>query len=256
MTNRMKSGIFWGKVVHQRLRPSRHRLSYRVFSLLLEVDQLETIARQNRLFAYNQKGIFSVWDSDHGDRSPILKGVNLELSKAGLEHCNEKILMLCYPRILNYVFNPLTVYFCYQTDGVLGAIIYEVHNTFKERIAYVLPVEKNTEKTIRQKCKKNLYVSPFLPMDCIYYFHIQPPSEKISVVIREEDSKGHVLTAAFSGDYSTLNDSTLARAAIRYPLMTLKVIVGIHLEAFRLFLKRVPHFSHSYSTKNLNIEEN
>lgn len=238
------SGIYRGTVVHERVRPRRHRLRYKVFSLLLDLDGLPTLSQRHKLLAYNSKALFSIHDSDHGDGQGIKAWVEKKLINAGVREASYCIKMLCYPRIFGYVFNPLTVFFCYKQDNSLGAILYEVHNTFKERHCYVLPVKENFNKVIRQSCSKELYVSPFVPMKCTYNFFVQPPGEKVRVVIREEDSDGLILAAAFSGDYMPLNAGSLLKAAVRYPLMTLKVIIGIHFEAFRLLLKGVPNFTH------------
>ena len=241
------SGIYSGFVVHERLRPRRHRHRYRVFSLLLDLDEMSGLSRRFNLLAHNRRAYFSIRDEDHGDGKGIRHWVETELGKNGLQGAAHRILMLCYPRIMGYVFNPMTVFFCYRRDGNLGAIVYEVHNTFKERYSYALPVNGASNTVIRQHCAKQFYVSPFVPMDCTYDSRIQPPAEQVRVVIREEDRDGLLLAAAFSGRHSPLSDGALFAAAVRYPLMTLKVIAGIHFEALRLFLKRIPYFKHSLS---------
>jgi len=238
------SGIYRGTVVHERVRPRHHKLRYGVFSLLLDLDNLTNLSQQHKLLAYNTKAFFSINDLDHGDGKGIKAWVKKELIEAGESEATSRILMLCYPRILGYVFNPLTVFFCYKQDESLGAIVYEVHNTYKERHSYVLPVKTSINKIIRQTCPKELYVSPFVPMDCTYQFFVQPPSENIRIIIREEDSDGLLLAAAFSGEYIPLNRTTLLKAALRYPFMTVKVILGIHFEALKLFMKGIPNFAH------------
>ena len=239
------SGIYRGNVIHERVRPRHHRLRYGVFSMLLDLKDLAHLSKCSKLFAYNSKAFFSIRDEDHGDGRKIKDWVEDVLLDAGLGEANHQVMMLCYPRILGFVFNPLTVFFCYRQDRSLGTIIYEVHNTFKERHWYILPVISNSSNIIKQKCKKELYVSPFVPMDCTYKFFVQPPGDRVRVVIREEDGDGLLLAAAFSGIYSPLNDLTLLKAAFRYPLMTVKVIAGIHFEAIRLFFKGIPNFPHS-----------
>ncbi len=241
------SGIYWGRVVHERQRPKKHRLSYGVFSLLIDLDELRTINGRFRLLGYNKSAFFSLHDRDHGSGGQIRNWVSEELKKKGLEAFSTRISMLCYPRILGYVFNPLTVFFCYDAGGQIGAIVYEVHNTFKERRAYVLAVSKDSKEVVRQSCEKDFYVSPFIPMDCRYQFRVQPPSAHTRVVIREEDADGLLLAAAFSGSHRQLTDRNLLKTAIKYPLMTFKVIIGIHWEAVRLLLKGAPYFSHSDS---------
>ena len=241
---KIMTGIYVGRVIHERLRPRRHRLSYGVFSLLVDLDNLESIGRKFKYLSYNRWSLYSILDKDHGDGHNLRSWVNTALKQSGLESAGHSVSMLCYPRILGYVFNPLTVFFCYNSAGHLNAIIYEVHNTFRERHAYVLGVNDPQSEIIKQSCDKNFYVSPFVPMGCKYEFRISPPSDNVRVVIREEDYDGLLLTASFGGDYFPLSDMALIRMAFKFPLMTLKVIAGIHIEALRLWLKKAPYFPH------------
>ena len=239
--------IYAGHVAHERLRPRRHRLRYGVFTLLLDVDDPEAADKNLRLLRYNRRGLFSVYDADHGDGRPIGQWLRKRLDGIGAGDAGYRIFMLCYPRLFGYVFNPLTVYFCHAIDGALKAIVYEVHNTYDERHAYVLDVSGPPRPVIRQRCDKRLYVSPFIPMNCTYDFRIVAPGEAVKVVIREEDRDGLLLVAAFRGRRHPLTDAGLARMAIRYPLMTFKVIAGIHWEALWLWLKGAPIFPHAAS---------
>ena len=240
----INSAIFRGEVVHRRHRPKRHDLRYRVFSLLIDLDELPELDRTHRLFSHNGFALFSLHDKDHGALSGCdLKGWALgELAKAG--RSATRVEMLCYPRILGYVFNPLTVYFCYSDDGHLTAILYEVCNTFKERFTYILPVDDDA-RPVRQVADKQLYVSPFIPMTCRYHFTIRPPDEAVKVSIRETDEDGPLLYASFAGERQPLGDRALARLFFAYPLMTLKVMAGIHFEALKLVLKGIPVFRHA-----------
>lgn len=239
----MNSALYAGHVVHARLRPRRHKLHYRVFSLLLDLDEIAELSKGLRLFGHNRAAIFSFHDSDHGDGSGELRPWVLgQLAQAGVTLSNPRISMLCYPRIFGYVFNPLTVWFCSDGDE-LKAILYEVHNTFHERRTYVIRVEPGTS-VIEQSCAKELYVSPFVPMDCSYKFHIEPPAEKVLVSIDESDDKGLLLKASFSGERREMSDRTLLGALFAYPLMTLKVWGAIHWEALKLWTKGVPAFRH------------
>ena len=238
-----RSAIFKGKVVHRRHRPKKHALDYRVFSLLIDLDELPTMGRKLKLFAHNGFSLFSVHDRDHG----ALSGGDLktwalgELEKSGRSAA--RVEMLCYPRILGYVFNPLTVYFCYREDDRLTAILYEVCNTFKERFTYIIPVD-DEGRPIRQTADKQLYVSPFIPMECTYHFTIQPPDDRVKIAINETDAEGPLLYACFDGRREAFGDRALARAFFSYPLMTIKIIAGIHYEALRLILKGMPVFRH------------
>jgi DUF1365 family protein len=241
----LNSSIYRGHVVHQRMRPTRHRLRYRVFSLLLDLDDLDKLEKQFRFLSYNRRTFYSIRDEDHGYGENIKKWIIQELHKADLGESACKIQMLCYPRILGYIFNPLTVFFCYRKNGVLGAIIYEVHNTFKERHCYVLAVNNVPKSIIKQHCNKQFYVSPFIDDACKYNFRIQAPGKKVSVVIREEDEEGLLLAASFAGVKVPLTDKNLIQTVLNYPLMTIKVIIGIHYEAIKLIFKRVPMFTHT-----------
>lgn len=239
----MNSALYAGHVVHARLRPKRHKLSYRVFSLLLDLEEIGELSRRLRLFGHNRAAVFSFHDVDHGDGSGDLSGwVTAQLAAADVVLNEPKIAMLCYPRIFGYVFNPLTVWFCSDGDR-LRAILYEVHNTFHERRTYVIRVAPGAE-TIEQRCTKELYVSPFMPMECAYTFHIRPPDEKVVVSIDETDGEGLLLKASFAGSREPMSDATLLRALVAYPLMTLKVWGAIHWEALKLWRKGVPVFRH------------
>lgn len=239
----MNSALYAGKVVHARLRPKRHKLSYRVFSLVLDLDEIGDLSRRLRLFGHNRAAVFSFHDKDHGDGKGDLRGwVGAQLAAAGITLAAPKITMLCYPRIFGYVFNPITVWFCADGD-VLRAILYEVHNTFHERRTYVIRVAPG-QPIIEQSCAKELYVSPFVPMDCAYNFRIKPPADKVLVAIDETDADGLLLTASFAGDRRALTDGALLRALFAYPLMTLKVTAAIHWEALKLWRKGVPVFRH------------
>ena len=152
--------------------------------------------------------------------------------------------VLCYPRILGYVFNPLSVWFCDDETGALKAIIYEVHNTYDERHAYVLPVGED-EKLVRHGCPKQFYVSPFLSRDCRYQFRIRPPGEDVAITIQEEEAGRPILNASFAGARKALSDRALVGMALRYPLMTLKVVAAIHFEAVRLMLKGIRRHPHA-----------
>lgn len=236
------NAIYNGVVTHARVSPARHSFRYRVFSLLLDLDELDTFAARSRLFAHNGRGVVSFHDKDHGDGRPLREWVKTKLSEANID-TDGRIEVLCYPRLWGFVFNPLSVWFCRDADGSLAAIIYEVHNTFGERHAYVLPAATN-DGAVHQDCAKDFYVSPFLSMDCAYRFRVEQPGDGVLIAIRESEAGNPVLNAAFSGTRQTLSDGNLALAVLRHPLMTLKIVAAIHFEAVRLWLKRVPSHAH------------
>ena len=238
-----RSALYEGVVAHRRLRPRPHRFRYRVFAMLLELDELEGLDRSLRLFAHNRRGLFSFHDEDHGDGRALRAWLDALLAQQGIV-ANGARRVLCYPRILGYVFNPLSVWFCDDENGRLKAIVYEVHNTYEERHAYVLPVGED-EGPIRHSCDKAFYVSPFLTRECRYDFRIGPPEEHVTILIQEAEAGLPVLDAGFSGERRGLNDRALAAMFLRYPLMTLKVVIAIHFEAVRLMLKGVRRHPHA-----------
>lgn len=233
------STLYAGTVMHRRVRPRAHRLRYRVFWMLLDLDEIESLPRRLRLFSHNRFNAVSFFDKDHGDGSgrPLRPQVEAHLKNAGIDIEGGPIKLLCMPRVLGYGFNPLSVYFCHRPDGTLTAILYEVHNTFKQRHSYLIPVDPAADTVIEQQCRKLFYVSPFMDMDMDYAFRVGVPGDRISVAIRAADKDGLLLTAALSGDRQALTDGTLWRLLSIYPLLTFKVIGAIHWHALRLVLK-------------------
>ncbi len=236
------SCLYAGQVMHHRFKPKRHRFIYRVCSMLLDLEELEGLDKRLKFFSVNRFNLFSFHVRDHGDGSdrPLLEQVRDTLRSQGLNLGKGAVRLLCYPRLLGYVFNPLSVYYCYDEQGELGAILYEVSNTFNQKHRYLIPVSDQSESLIRQRCPKMFYVSPFIGMDACYHFRMRAPEEQIAVCIRETDNEGALLHASFTGHKQPLSDKSLLRTFFKYPLMTLKVIAGIHWEALRLWRKKVP----------------
>jgi len=238
----LKSGIYKGLVVHQRLRPKQHRLAYRVFSLLIDLDELDAMKSGLRLLRVDRPGLLSFHQKDHGDGKDLRAWIASQLQASGID-ADGPVRLLCYPRMLGYVFNPLSVYYCHDRDETLRAIIYEVHNTHGERHAYVLPAGEATE-TVRHYCDKSFFVSPFMPMQCRYNFVIRQPGDSVQVLINEDDADGPLLKASFTGKRTPLTDAALVKALLSHPLMTFKVTAGIHFEAIKLVLKGFRIFHH------------
>lgn len=239
-----RSALYRGRVMHQRLRPMRHRLAYRVFSMLIDIDELETLDRRLRWFSVGRFNCFSFRPTDHGDGTatdgPGLRAhVESRLREADLPG-GGAIRLLTLPRILGYAFNPLSVWFCDAPGGGLQAIVYEVNNTFGQRHSYLIPVDaaQREDGPIAQRCDKQLYVSPFLGMDLHYRFRVERPREALSLGISVHADDGEaVLNARLDADRAPLSDEALLGLLVAYPLLTLKVIVGIHWEALRLWIK-------------------
>jgi uncharacterized protein len=234
----LRSTLYAGSVMHRRVRPRAHRLRYRVFWTLLDLDEIESLPRHLRLFSHNRFNAVSFFDKDHGDGSgrPLRTQVEEQLKLVGVES-GGTIKLLCMPRVFGYGFNPLSVYFCYQTDGALAAIFYEVHNTFRQRHWYLIRVDCVAGPVVDQRCNKLFYVSPFMDMDMSYTFRVALPDERIALAIRAADKDGLLLVAALSGNRRPLTDGALLRLLAIYPLLTLKVMAAIHWHALRLLLK-------------------
>lgn len=244
---RFRSALYTGDVVHARLRPVEHKFRYRVFALALDVDEIDAVARSLPIFSRNRANVVSFFDRDAGAPGELAVGCKIRsvLADVGLSGFGAQITLLTYPRLWGYVFNPLSVYFCFDTAGRLGATVYEVTNTFRERRAYILRADDP------QSCGKELYVSPFTATPGDYRFHTIEPGARVVVGVNFHDAEGPVLRTHFSGTRRELTTASLAAAVGAHPLMTLKVIAAIHFEAARLWSKGVPivarHTSPAYS---------
>ena len=241
----LKSRLYEGTVMHQRLRPVRHRFSYRVFSVLLDLDELPLIERRMRLLRVERPGLLSFRAKDHGarDGSPLKPWAEARFAEAGIGP-PARIELLCFPRLWGFVFNPLSVYFAYDAGDDLIGVLYEVKNTFGGQHAYVLPADAATrgaDGRVRHAVDKSFYVSPFIDMAASYHFALRPPRETLDLVIRETGPEGLFFTASQNGQMRPLDDRLLAACLLRNLAMTFKVIGGIHVEALRLWLKGAPY---------------
>jgi hypothetical protein len=235
------ASLYFGDVMHARLKPMGHRFSYRVMSLLIDLDRLGEADRQTVLFGVNRAALYSFHEKDHGPRDGSSLRAYAERCAAahGIDLGGGRVELLCYPRLLGYGFSPLSVYFCYRADGRLALMIYEVRNTFGEIHPYILPVQPGEwcGAGLRQQQEKLFYVSPFIPMAMHYHFRVLPPSDTVKLRILETDRDGPLLAATFSGRRRALTSPALLRSFVALPLVSLKVMAAIHWEALRLWLK-------------------
>jgi DUF1365 family protein len=235
------SKIYFGEVVHRRHTPHRHYLRYRVCYLLLDLDEVDALTLACKLLSRNRFNIFSFHDCDHGDGSstPLRTQIEGHLAAAGIAPPGGPIRILTLPRILGYVFNPISTYFCYRHDGALAAILYEVTNTFRQRHFYATSICSQFEKTLRHEFPKALYVSPFLKMGMTYSFRVVPPNERLALSVTCSDDVRSILFTSLVGRRRPLNDGFLFRTLLLYLALTVKVTAGIHWEALRLWLKGI-----------------
>lgn len=228
--------ILTARVVHVRHRPFRHRLDYRIWSLLLDLDRAEEAARSCRLFRLERPGLVSFRARDHGarDGSPLRPWVERQLAAEGIPP-PARIRLLALPRVFGYVFNPISLFLCSDSAGRDTAVVYEVKNTFGDQHPYVASLAGKGPH--RHAAGKTFHVSPFIGMDARYHFTLSMKDNRFGLVIEETEAGERLLTASMVGRLEPMTDSALARALLRFPFVTLKVIAGIHWHALHLWRK-------------------
>lgn len=233
------SALYAGKVGHTRLRPFRHSFEYRIYTLLVDLDELDRLERRLRLFSHNRFNLFGLADRDHGPRngSGLRRWIDHHLEAAGIELEGGPVRLLSFPRVLGYSFDPLTIWYCFHADGSLRAVLHEVKNTFGEQHSYLVPVGPD----LKHSFDKEFFVSPFIDMDARYEFVINAPGKHLSVDITQSDTGGEILRASLRGSRLELTDRNLLKVFFTHPLLTLKVIVAIHWQGFRLWRKGAPY---------------
>ena len=251
------SCIYNGIVIHKRFKPKEHFFKYKVFSLFIDLSELNELDNKLKFFSLNKFNLISFYEKDHGERdgSSLLNWVKLNLSNNNISTENIKIKLLCYPRILGYVFNPLSIFFIYDKDENLISILYEVKNTFGEQHTYIFKVESE-KKLIQNNCSKKFHVSPFIEMNCNYFFRLLKPGNKISVIIDQYDSEDKILYASQDGFRSDFNTKHLIKSYLKHPIMTFKIILAIHFEAFKLWAKGIKFIKKKIKIKNNITIEN
>ena len=245
------SYIYNGEVIHKRFKPKVHYFRYKVFSLLIDLDELNTLNDLIPYFSYNRFNLISFYDKDHGyrDGSSLKQWVIKNLKDAGIKDQEINIKLLCYPRIFGYVFNPLSVFFVYDKSKSLIAILYEVKNTFGEQHTYIFQIN-SYQNIIENNCVKKFFVSPFMDLKSEYFFKILIPGNKLSIVIDQRDSEGKLLFASQDGKRCELTSKNLLFSYLKHPLMTFKIISAIHFEALRLWLKGIKLVKKKIKIKN------
>ena len=252
-----ESSIYIGNVIHKRFKPKVHYFKYKVFSILLDLSEINLLDKSLKIFSYNKFNIISFYDVDHGPRdgSSLKEWVIKNLIDNQINTEEIKIKLLCYPRIFGYVFNPLSVFFIYNKNSELISILYEVKNTFGEQHTYIFKINKN-DNLIKNTCKKKFHVFPFIEMNWTYFFKILKPTNKISLIIDQYDDEGKLLYASQDGNRIDLNNKNLILSYLRHPLMTFKIIAAIHFEAFKLWIKGIKFVKKKLKIKNNITLEN
>jgi len=241
----MRPLLFFGQVMHSRLRPRRNRFVYRVFFLRVRTDRIDAL--RGPLFSVDRWNLFSLHRRDHGARDgselePWIRGL---LAREGLDSADGEIWLQTFPRMLGYVFNPVSFWLCHDRAGALRAVLCEVSNTFGERHNYLLahPDQRPILPGERLSARKVFHVSPFCEVEGRYRFQFDLEDAACAVRIDYDDAQGPLLATAVRGRSQVLTARSLARAFLGYPWMTLGVILCIHWQALRLWIKGVPFFS-------------
>ena len=235
--------IYLGKVMHRRMFPVRYHFVYRVFSMLVDIDQVDRLAASLRFFSHNRFNLFSFFDTDHGARDgrALRPWIDRILDTVGINLGEGRVMLFCFPRLLGYCFNPLSIWYCYNDDNQLCAILCEVKNTFKEQHCYLLHDNGLPMKwPVRKDHVKKFHVSPFISMDAEYRFRLSAPGKAMSAIIREYQNGKLMLVAAQLGSRHDMTDRMLIRLLLAMPFMTLMVIVHIHWQALKIWFKGAP----------------
>lgn len=239
----MKSAIYELSIGHQRMSPKRHSFTNRHYMLLLDLSKLDELSKSLRWFKHNDFGLFNFRDSDflYSGNEPLQSKVMRFLKQEKCQARIEKVFLLANPRHLGYVFNPLSIYFCYDKSMQLKAVVCEVCNTFYERKAYLLSEKDLTSSTFKAHFEKEFYISPFTRLNDQITFEITTPEESLGVQVTTDRQSETVLVASMQGKRRDLTDQALIDCMFKYPFTNFMVTFGIHAHALLLWLKGVPH---------------
>lgn len=246
-TTPFRSSLIRGHVIHRRTRPVAHAFRYAVNYFLFDVDELPTLDRRLTGFGYNRWMPVCLFDSDYG-RPPVRglrDGIERFVRANGGQDGLHRIELLTQARMLGYVFNPVSYFYCYDLHDQLHCIVTEVNNTFGDRIRYYFSPENAVRYPAGHGYRqpKSMHVSPFMPMDLDYQFYFWRRNGELCVRVEETDQGKHFFTAELAGCSMPLNGRTLFETVLRFPLMPLQIVTFIHWQALRLYWKRAPFYS-------------
>lgn len=231
--------LYKSTVMHRRYFPQTYKFNYKVFSFLIDIDRVKEKNKPG-LISFNRFNLFSIRTKDHGarDGTSWRMWIDSLLDKENLSQAKAHIKLLCFPRILGYAFNPISLWYCYGDDQKLYAIICEVSNTFGEHHHYLLQNNGQPygEEILAEK-KKNFHVSPFINMHAQYRFKFNQPDDELKIIINEYQDQELMLTATQIGKKIPLTNKNLLKQFFSLPLMTMKIMLMIHWQALKIWMR-------------------
>ena len=244
MSTQLRSGLYLGTVRHRRLSPRANAFRYGVYQLLLDLSELPALDRTIRFFGYNRPGLVSFHDRDHmgSTGEPVRDKLARWLHGQGRELGDSRVMLLTNPRVLGYVFNPVSYFFCLDREGGLRFTVAEVFNTFGEVYCYLLDgTESAGGRAVRSRVDKRFHVSPFMRIEGVRYeWIVTPPDDRLTIHIDEFEAGEKYFDATLNLMRRPLTTANLGRALLRYPHLTARTIYLIHWQAAKLWTKRVP----------------
>ncbi|HEY5228520.1 MAG TPA: DUF1365 domain-containing protein [Opitutaceae bacterium] len=259
----VRSSLYECHVMHHRFAPRTHRFDYRIFMLAVDLDELDSVARGIPILSVNRRNLYSFREADYlptgeklhngADSGPAAppKGLKARvvdfLAGRGVSIPGGRVVLVTLPRVAGYLFNPVSFYFCYDSEARPVAAIAEVTNTFREMKQYFLGPgsfsARGGESSFHCRIPKFFYVSPFSDVDVAFDFHLRDLGDSLSIRIDDFQGPDRTLTSVLSGRRRALTAGRLAWCSVKYPLITLRIIALIHVHALLLHLKRVPWFA-------------
>lgn len=241
----MNSCLYECEVMHHRLSPKEHHFRYRIFMFAFDLDEIDEVARRVPLFSRNRPNLYTFRDRDHltlpgKDNTSTRENLVEFLAQNGIRFPSDgRITLVTLPRVLGYIFNPVSFYFCHDSAGAPLCAVAQVGNTFGEMKPYLLR-EPVGENAFRLVTPKHFYVSPFSALDLAFDFKLRVPGDRLEIHIDDREGDRPVLLSALTGRRAPLTTAQLAWFTLKYPLITLKVIFLIHWHALLLWMKRLP----------------
>ena len=238
----LTSRIYECRVMHHRTSPKKHRFVYRVLMFCIDLDELKPLCRNLSFLGHNRFNLYSFYDVDHlQENDSSTKGKVLDYIRENGVNAEDdfRVQLVTLPRIMGYVFNPVSFYFVYNNEQQPICAIAEVGNTYSEMKPYLLTVHQGGR--FRLRAPKHFYVSPFSRLDLEFDFSLAIPGDQLNVHINEYDGNNRILTSSVMGSSQSFTNRKLIWYTIKYPLLTFRVVALIHWNALLLYLKGIKH---------------